>query len=270
MTKDGYKFTKSDIDGNYHCSTCDHILTDDNWSPCLKRKNRYTCKQCVSKRAKEKYTPKHSKKNKIRNKNKRRTIKLEVLKYYGNKCVLCCESNPLLLSLDHINGGGSKHRKEILGTNSGSAFYAWVLKNKPDNLRILCFNCNCKINMTIINLIEQYNISGLCKYCGCTGLPKHSRVCKKCRSILKSNNRIKRRLMMLNNYGNCCMRCKTDNPEFLTIDHINNNGAEHRKSVVAGKHMWLWIEQHNYPKDNYQVLCFNCNYLKHFEQLEAV
>lgn len=53
---------------------------------------------------------------------KKRSI---ILNHYGGvppKCACCGENHVEFLSVDHINGGGNKHRKEI-GMPSGSAFY---------------------------------------------------------------------------------------------------------------------------------------------------
>jgi hypothetical protein len=48
--------------------------------------------------------------------------------------------------------------------------------------------------------------------------------------------------------------------QFLTIDHINNDGAEHRKQI--GEHtIYHWLIKHNFP-EGYQVLCMNCNWAK--------
>lgn len=72
----------------------------------------------------------------------------KVFTAYGGKCVCCGETNPLFLTLDHINGDGAKHRKEIgnngpRGANSDKT-YRWAIKNNyPNTLQILCFNCNC-------------------------------------------------------------------------------------------------------------------------------
>jgi hypothetical protein len=61
-----------------------------------------------------------------------------VIKNYGNKCVCCGEKNYYFLSIDHINGGGNKHRKEI-----GGNFYGWLIRNKfPKGFQVLCYNCN--------------------------------------------------------------------------------------------------------------------------------
>ena len=70
--------------------------------------------------------------------------KIRVLTHYsGGKCacVLCGFDNLKALSIDHINGGGLKHRRE-LGIDSGSNFYVWLEKeNLPEGFRTLCMNC---------------------------------------------------------------------------------------------------------------------------------
>lgn len=56
---------------------------------------------------------------------------------------------------------------------------------------------------------------------------------------------------------NCCGETTT---EFLTIDHINNDGAQHRRQL-NGKSMYTWLEKNDYPP-GFQVLCMNCNWGK--------
>jgi hypothetical protein len=47
-----------------------------------------------------------------------------------------------MLGIDHINGGGTKHRKEI--KNFG--IYKWLIDNNyPLGYRVLCHNCNCSL-----------------------------------------------------------------------------------------------------------------------------
>ena|SRR5687768_17731351 len=70
-------------------------------------------------------------------------IKLRTLEAYGNVCFCCGESNPKFLSIDHVDGGGNTHRKQ-LKTNGGTGLYQWLKKNNyPDGFQVLCFNCNC-------------------------------------------------------------------------------------------------------------------------------
>jgi|SRR6516162_7883854 hypothetical protein len=62
--------------------------------------------------------------------------------YGGYKCACPCGcdvTEPEYLHIDHINGGGVRHRKEIR-TNQ---IYRWLMKNNfPAGYRVLCANCN--------------------------------------------------------------------------------------------------------------------------------
>lgn len=70
-------------------------------------------------------------------------LKKEVISVYGGRCACCSESQFEFLSIDHINGGGTKHRKEL---PAGLSIWKWAKNNGfPPTLRILCFNCNCAI-----------------------------------------------------------------------------------------------------------------------------
>jgi len=61
-------------------------------------------------------------------------------------------------------------------------------------------------------------------------------------------------------YGGRCACCGERTIEFLTIDHANGDGAEHRRRVGRGRHLYADIEARGFPQDaGYQVLCFNCN-----------
>src|SRR5688500_16280766 len=55
----------------------------------------------------------------------------------------CCgEKKICLMTIDHINGGGNKHRKS-LGIEAGIQFYAWLNRNHfPKGFQILCQKCN--------------------------------------------------------------------------------------------------------------------------------
>ena len=77
----------------------------------------------------------------ITNKSKKKyedRIKKLVFEHYGEKCLCCGEDNITFLTIDHINGGGTKHRKKI-----GMKICVWLFKNNfPDGFQTLCFNCN--------------------------------------------------------------------------------------------------------------------------------
>lgn len=65
-------------------------------------------------------------------------------------------------------------------------------------------------------------------------------------------------------YGSRCACCGEDNELFLTFDHIENDGAEHRRAIGdGGKYLLCWIKKNHYP-DCIQLLCYNCNCAKGF------
>lgn len=77
-------------------------------------------------------------------------------------------------------------------------------------------------------------------------------------------SRRKLRIQVLSHYSkgtpkcNCCGETMY---EFLSIDHINNDGAKHRKEKITSKMLYQWLVKNNYP-ENFQVLCMNCNFAK--------
>ena len=79
--------------------------------------------------------------------------------------------------------------------------------------------------------------------------------------------RWKRKLKVIEEYGGKCVCCGETEVKFLSIDHINGGGSEERKNGLHGRNgseFYIWLIKNNYPKDNYQILCFNCNCAKGF------
>lgn len=65
-------------------------------------------------------------------------------------------------------------------------------------------------------------------------------------------------------YGGVCTCCGRGEPEFLGIDHVNNDGAEHRREIGgSGAKLYHWLEKHGFPKKGFQLLCHDCNHGKH-------
>lgn len=84
--------------------------------------------------------------------------------------------------------------------------------------------------------------------------------------LRKENNekRNERKKAVLLHYGGRCVCCGEDNPIFLTLDHVRNEGAAHRRGELDGKkysHLWDWAFSHGFP-DTLQLLCYNCNCAK--------
>ena len=72
---------------------------------------------------------------------KRRRIRQQVLHAYGGACACCGERTNEFLAVDHIGGGGNKHRKAL--GKWGESFYRWLCdQGFPPGYRLLCHNCN--------------------------------------------------------------------------------------------------------------------------------
>jgi hypothetical protein len=64
--------------------------------------------------------------------------KFEIFRLLGNKCSKCGKENWKVLQIDHINGGGARHKREI-----DCNFYKWLKENEyPSGFQTLCCNCN--------------------------------------------------------------------------------------------------------------------------------
>ncbi len=59
-------------------------------------------------------------------------------------------------------------------------------------------------------------------------------------------------------YGGKCACCGESTFEFLTMDHINNNGAQHRKEIKTSN-IYAWLRRTGYTAEGFRVLCWNCN-----------
>lgn len=76
----------------------------------------------------------------------------------------------------------------------------------------------------------------------------------------------KLRRMVLEHYGGRppkCACCGEAHYEFLTLDHMNNDGAAERRLWGNGVGVFRHIVQEDFPI-GYQVLCFNCNTAKQY------
>lgn len=89
------------------------------------------------------------------------------------------------------------------------------------------------------------------------------------KSLLKLKHQV------MDAYGGRCACCGEEELTFLTIDHIDGNGAEHRRKLAeenggqqvaqAGARTYRWLRDNGFPS-GFQVLCANCNCGKHWNR----
>jgi len=176
----------------------------------------------------------------------------DVIDAYGGKCACCGETRKEYLTIDHVDGGGEKHKREM-GFSTSTQFYRWLKKNNyPEGFQVLCFNCNC----------------GKHAYSVC---PHNKDIFEKeseAKHKIAANKSIwKLQLNVIKGYGGKCELCGEDNPHFLTIDHTNGGGIQERKVLGGWKKLYRKLRDNNYPKNNYRLLCYNCNCVLGFNRI---
>lgn len=173
----------------------------------------------------------------------RNKLKLKVFLHYCDgqlRCKNCNQSELSLLTIDHIDGDGNKHRKEV-GIKTGYSTYRWLKRNNfPDGFQVLCWNCQFRKRSQELVSINSTE--------------------KQIRQ--KAYNRAIK-IECLSHYGSICS-CGEDDPIVLTLDHVNDDGGKHRKEVGAvGLNFYLYLRKNNFPNDPpMQVRCLSCQYIK--------
>ncbi len=124
-----------------------------------------------------------------------------------------------------------------------------------------CDECKVKIENSIIDITEEK----ICRSCSNIAELNNTQctICKNRDSEYRKRKRQEQKKDVFNHYGGCkCNYCQISDLRVLTIDHLNNDGAAHRKRLKTSKMLYSDIQRRGYPPE-YQVLCFNCNSLKH-------
>jgi len=121
----------------------------------------------------------------------------------------------------------------------------------------ICKSCNFELNKQWKkNHHEKTNEYSLKYYRRNPG--KHILACIKAEKKL--------RIDVIIAYGGKCCYCGITDFDVLTVDHIKNNGSIHRKSGMNSRPLYYFLKKNNYPKDDYQLLCRNCNWKKEIER----
>jgi transcriptional regulator with XRE-family HTH domain len=176
-------------------------------------------------------------KNRARNENYK-MIALNILG--GCRCIECGDTDLSHLTIDHINGGGTQDRKrnKLFGTR----FYISIAKGRypPENLkdlRVLCYNHN------------------LGRQRGYLDIP-----------LEKQNRRDRYRIKLWKEafrFFGPCKTCGENELKFLSISHIHNDGAEHRRngggSGIELLAKFRKIGWKSSIRDDFCFECFNCN-----------
>ena len=128
----------------------------------------------------------------------------------------------------------------------------WMPSLKVKNC-VICRNCNNEKGREWRKLNREKSNKN--------SMDRYFKNPKKSQSIT-NKSRVKVRLDMIKEYGGKCCHCGISDVDVLDIDHIHNNGAEQRRDGLYGYNLYRLLKKNNWPKDNFQLLCKNCNWKK--------
>lgn len=106
---------------------------------------------------------------------------------------------------------------------------------------------------------------GLCRSCWTRERVDGLTLCGRCRIYFQErqkehNRRVK--IKVIEHYGGRCKCCGTENKKYLQLDHVNNDGADHRRNLkLKCSGVYEWAAKNNFP-DSLQLLCANCHFAK--------
>lgn len=87
---------------------------------------------------------------------------------------------------------------------------------------------------------------GLCGGCG-KRPPTTKTLCEECHQ--KGQERYYGyKQAVFDHYGAVCACCGEDEPAFLSIDHIDNDGAEHRRTHGYRNNLYVWLRRNGFPE----------------------
>lgn len=90
----------------------------------------------------------HRSHSRAKQRERTKARKARVLAAYGGCCSCCGESEPIFLTIHHIEGGGRQHRLALSKSHPKSSggshtVYRWLEKEGyPEGYAVLCWNCN--------------------------------------------------------------------------------------------------------------------------------
>lgn len=148
---------------------------------------------------------------------------------------------------------------------------------KPLPGRKRCERCTRRLQATKERRRARRDVVGQCQSCESQTTVGHKH-CEQCREAMAARARSDRadlRKTIFDHYGLACICCGESEPRFLTIDHKDNNGAEHRRhlaqELTAGRRphremggviIYRWLIKNGFP-DGYETKCTNCNTGRH-------
>lgn len=125
-----------------------------------------------------------------------------------------------------------------------------------------CGSCRKKRSKWFKTRRDRKIAKGICRGCLSKPVVKGFTYCQKCKDAFKTY-RTKLRDEVFAAYGGPrCQCCKENRVECLQVDHVNNDGAAHRRQIGrTAQALYIWLKRNGYPA-GFQILCASCNQIK--------
>lgn len=148
-----------------HCTKCKQDKPLCDFSRSQQQLGKSRCRPCLSAYSRE-WAAGHREYSRGATKEYQRKVRMEMLIAYGGKCACCGETEEKFLALDHVNGGGSAHKR-----NAGGGPISAIVKRegypKDGRYQLLCHNCNsakgfygaCPHTQTIVGPPAAYTVA---------------------------------------------------------------------------------------------------------------
>lgn len=122
----------------------------------------------------------------------------------------------------------------------------------------LCARCREAGRVHTERRVQELKVTKICTLCRKSKAQDGFQRCEGCRfKLMEVNRQIKEKLIL--GYGGRCNCCGETRFEFLTLDHVNNDGKQERQ--LRGQQIYKRLIKEGFPT-GYQILCYNCNCAK--------
>lgn len=130
------------------------------------------------------------------------------------------------------------------------------------------FGREWKVRKSGLPSLKQLMLTGLDRieakreYCRLHAKKSRLNGTHKADAVYWRNRRLTSRLKVLRIYGGCCVCCGETESQFLTIDHVENDGNKERGKYAWACHIYQRLADEGSVNSKYQLLCWNCNCAK--------
>lgn len=153
--------------------------------------------------------------------------------------------------------------KRLYATRKAAGLCPTCGINSQQEHTIVCVDCEAKNRARQ----AQKEITGQCFRCSNPVLSGH-KACEEHLELGRQEKAVSWQTMKSEIHeaygGAVCVGCGKTDRRCLQVDHINNDGGQHRRRLAEEDpqlKFYHWLKRENFPS-GFQILCANCNWIK--------